>query len=279
MTRQTTRTGNCPSAEELSAWLDGESAVGITASHIDSCPNCQAKLGFYRQVDQAISQASQPPADLASRISLHCHSQSARPRVLAFPSYRILRYAAAISFLGLLGILLIKSPFHRQTGETFALGEPAATSTAFPQLKFTTPVSRLSASPVSPFNQSPQPTQYVGATTAGSAPLTDSTPALHRDQTRLKNKIHHVWVMAPENCQPLKQALEQALPEGQWSSDQNSLSLQVDLADNRVQDLVDYLQANGGALLSPDLPQPLSARETIFTGQPTSYRMTMVQRK
>jgi hypothetical protein len=275
MTRETTQMGSCPSAEELSAWLDGESAVGINPSHIDSCPNCQYRLGFYRQADQAISRGSLPPADLADRISLHCHSQSVRPKILAFPTFRILRYAAGISLLGLLGIMLIKSPPSRQT-EALALGEPAAASPAFPQLTFTTPVSQPSASP---FNETRQPTQYVSASAVASASLTDSAPALHREQTRLKNQIHHVWVMPPENCQPLKQALERALPEGQWKTDQNSLSLQVELADNRVQDLVNYLQANGGALISPDLPQPQSARETIFTGQPTSYRMTMVQGK
>ncbi len=293
--------GLCPACRDLNAIHDGQSDASAILAHIERCPDCAAVLAVYRQLDQAVTTALRPPANLAERIRSTCRQQARHPQTSGrfqgrpllewLPS--LLRAAAAVAVIGAAGWL------------AWTTGHPAASAPTAP-------------APLVAFGQpypAPEPeTMITDAVTPAEPPMMDGGSAFPETMAatfpessavapqelqmvniaggmpaaawgdngiaKLPRRIRHVWVV--HDPADAGRRLEAALPpaarlERPRTANSASRNLfRIRLPDRDTQTLVDNLSRAGFSLVSPNLPQPGENRRVATTGRPVIYEAELV---
>ena len=274
---------NCPPVSDLSEWFDGEGCEQISR-HVEKCRHCKATVDFYKSINQTLRSTSAPPQDLAQRIFAQCREESSPPSVFPFFKHRpffkvaailamIAVVATGINFLGDRDEVTENDKPRRENVDTVTAGDAAA----IPTLGETPGSERyrsMATNNPARFVRLVSGKRHAPFASRVALQLNESVPRL------LPQSVRHVWVV-----DDLKQARSQfgeSLPEGAASvcekvRDQ-SICIRTVLADHEVQQLVDRLNKNNWALISPTLPQPGEVNRLRMIDRQVTYVADIVEK-
>lgn len=277
----------CPAEDELEDYYStGESSE--LASHVEHCEKCRKKLAEKREIDELIKGAIKPPSGLSERIKARVHEAS-KPQLKPVYHRQLWAKVAAVAvvvciccFVSLnrhgkvTQVASVEAQAH-ETLETASQTVPAPVA-AVPQVEAV--ASSTAAVPdvkLAPSHATSGNVQLVGIN-GGKAKNRGKTQMV----SRLGNNVRHVWSV--ENVDgALAYIRKLAENSGKKidvdeSYEGGNILVGLKLSDIEVQNLVDKLQNEKWALVSPYLPQPGKADVVAFSGKPVYYVMTLVKK-
>ncbi len=283
----------CPSAFELSEWMDSEGDSGNIAAHLGNCPKCRQTVASYEQVDAAVQVLATPPPGLAERIKERCRQEKDVP--IVFPLWRKRwQYAAAAAFVALLtlsGVLwkngnngmqeqsIVRSETTEGTQADAVKSEVATIAEPLNSADESAPVAEksLAGGKNIPTNRLVVP---VGLRVGGGTSLqsyydwNDTRPSLV-----VPSRVQHVWLT--DDVAKARDTFFQNLPVNSRYVDgvrrTDGGNYRVTLSDKNLQELVDKLSSSGLVLLSPTVPQPGYGNQLVTTGKVVTYNANFVK--
>ena len=282
---------NCPSFEDVSAFLDHELDPASPAyAHITACPECQRRLDAYRKINRYLNTAVQvtPPEGLNDRIKAALVREN---KLIRFPNLnRGLRLAAAFTVCcGVVFYVLMDNT--RPPAEPIGNDrEPAVQS---PDRKMVPEVARNDddaavASTPARDSEFISAGSLVGASYGNSdTPVfTDAMAAIDRNRKAvdIAAQVQQVWsVKDADKTEALLSGLmkKMQIPEKnvRITVNGNNVRLIAGLTKLELIHLVRACRACGLELLSPTAPQP---EQNVFVGNannPVVYYAEFVAEK
>ncbi len=273
----------CPTRLELSDWIDGVSTAGTDLeNHIAVCPACQDVINSYRRIDSATKCLSLPDDDLAARIKMTCSNLQQEPVLLTW-NRPLFHYAAALVLIAsVITALAIRFNGNVPQSESMVAFEKNEWS----GINQTEGTVKVAAKTVIDKEKSPVPGSLIDhseltmANVAGelASGREETGNYSYRPTMIVPALVRHVWVV--NDVKDSVEFLSKNLPRESTCTTvtlkrQNAV-LQIQLADDKLQALVDKFAARGWSLLSPSVPQPGSGNELLLTGKTVRYDVNLV---
>ncbi len=260
----------CPPQEVLSAWHDGEMKDPQIERHLGECEPCRDLVDYYRRVDLTLSGLMQTDAGLADRIIGKCRCAEQEPPLFSrifFQAAPALRYAAAGIAVAAVVAALVTTGSRRASLQTAATEDP---QTEQPTMAHTPSQPALEPATLLPSDLTPVST---GLAQRG---IRSGLAVWRPADAGIAGQVSHVWVVKDLQMPQIRHLLQHAFPDESWETCSQANSLKALIGDHRLQQLVDFMDGQGWALLSPALPQPRMGNQTEFSGRHISYCLNFV---
>ncbi|MDD3118334.1 MAG: zf-HC2 domain-containing protein [Victivallales bacterium] len=270
----------CPSFEDISAFLDGElSPDAPVYAHIAACPRCRRRLDEYREIDARIATAitTATPEGLSERIKAAVARENATIR---FPHlHRILSLAAAFAVCCGVVFYIVTDKTVPPTVPIGNQQEVALSGTHDDGHAHAVASAPNASAPADIVTHSSPDSAFisagslVGASYGGtSAPVfTDAMASIDRRRkpVDIAAQVQQVWAVGnTEDAALLLTGFlkKMHVPENniRLIHNGNSLRLIAGLTKLELVHLVRACRASGLELLSPAAPQP---EQNVFTGK------------
>lgn len=307
---------NCPTPEELGAYLlEDDGDVRIT-EHLRNCVPCQKVLEEFRQVDAVTTQCFRPVPGLAQRIQSACLREAEREEadriwqtMVEAPKHtpggfrwrRLLAMAASLVVVAGLSALATAVFLRQQPANTPMIADAGVPQASQSFVLSPTPVYNAAA----PLRQSVATEQIATQSNEGFSLADSRRLQLNRESIAdvamvssdakrlpanigfrqlalLPSEIEHVWIdsgdlPAKEFVQQTRNEHPEILEEVTEPDEYGIMTLRLKAADVSVQELVDVLYQHGKwSLLSANYPQPGQSDEIAFQEQPTNYTLKIL---
>jgi len=283
----------CPPVDDVSAWTDGEGDQTV-GDHIRGCPVCTSTVNVYRRLDAAVRSAAAAPSDLAARISSACRSTAVNPPVIGWPLLLVRSAAVVAVLLAFAGVISLSMMFGNKDvtlAENSAVGPGVS---APPVAASDLDVADVVPDPVGTpdtaadgevrANGNPIAVETLAlANTAGATGRPVRIPKAGTGTIRVGQRVRHVWVVKDPQTEYgdlvawLSQAELGASSVAETKDAAGVVSFGLAVADTTAQQIVDRLADRGGALISPDYPQPGRAAALATSGRTVLYEAQLVR--
>lgn len=265
----------CPDPVSLSCFADLQDDPSV-ARHLQACSRCRKTVDDYRCLNTLLAGAAEMPETLPDTIIAACRKLSPPRRLILFSRYFWQGAAAVLAVSTLLAAYLLQeNKVAAPPQHNVAVAESPA---PLPMAPAITENSGFSYHDQLKLNGKIEPDRLMTVSTRNSP----YGAAASARRYYVGDAVSHIW-LAADLSRGLTAIEELAgrlsVPLTWQESPRGGRVASLRASDQDLQSLVNELQRRQLVLVSPMYPQPFSEANTVFSGKPVNYELTLLPRE